>query len=98
MKFRKNIAQFNIRDAVAKVIQLQKKKASDQGIIIIPDFVNISRFQQSVELDSIFSPVMISDEARIVQVLLGLQSNALKYTEKGEIRISVEVIQQKDAE
>lgn len=41
---------------------------------------------------------MISDEARIVQVLLGLQSNALKYTEKGEIRISVEVIQQKDAE
>lgn len=51
VKFRKNIAQFNIRDAVAKVIQLQKKKASDQGIIIIPDFVNISRFQQSVELD-----------------------------------------------
>lgn len=36
-----------------------------------------------------FSPLIRSDEHRIMQVLLGLQSNALKFTEKGSVNIQV---------
>ena len=32
------------------------------------------------------------DENRVMQVLLGLQSNALKFTEKGKVHIKVEII------
>jgi two-component system aerobic respiration control sensor histidine kinase ArcB len=37
------------------------------------------------------SPMISSDENRIMQVLLGLQSNALKFTEKGKVQIDVQI-------
>ena len=38
-----------------------------------------------------FSPFITHDEHRIKQVLLNLQSNALKYTQEGEIKIIVSI-------
>ena len=38
-----------------------------------------------------YSPLIIHDEHRIKQVLLNLQSNALKYTQKGEVKIIVSI-------
>ena len=38
-----------------------------------------------------FSPYVIHDEHRIKQILLNLQSNALKYTQEGEIKIIVSI-------
>ena len=38
-----------------------------------------------------FSPVIKSDEQRIMQVLLGLQSNAIKFTRKGKLKIHVSI-------
>jgi signal transduction histidine kinase len=37
------------------------------------------------------SPVILSDEQRLMQVLLNLQSNALKFTQKGKVEIKLEV-------
>ena len=37
------------------------------------------------------SPVMFSDEQRLMQVLLNLQSNALKFTPKGKVEILVSI-------
>ena len=35
--------------------------------------------------------MIISDEDRIMQVLLGLQSNALKFTTEGKVQIDVSI-------
>ena len=40
--------------------------------------------------------MIISDRQRIMQVLLGLQSNALKFTEKGKVEIEVKIKQDND--
>ena len=39
-----------------------------------------------------------TDEQRVMQVLLCLQSNAIKFTQKGSITIQVEIIQVEDQE
>lgn len=36
--------------------------------------------------------MIYSDENRVMQVILGLQSNALKFTEKGSVQIKVEIV------
>ena len=78
-KFRTNIDQFNIVDAVKKVMDVQRKQAKDRGIDLISDFQNV-----------VGNPIIVCDEQRIKQVLLGLQSNALKFTERGFVKIIVE--------
>jgi signal transduction histidine kinase len=42
--------------------------------------------------ENISSPIIKCDENRVMQVLLGLQSNALKFTEKGHVHIKVQII------
>jgi signal transduction histidine kinase len=38
-----------------------------------------------------YSPLIRTDEQRVMQVLLGLQSNALKFTTEGRVTIFVEM-------
>ncbi len=58
--------------------------AKDQGIEFISNFINIAEDQNLVTFE-LENPVIISDENRIKQVLLGLQSNALKFTQQGKV-------------
>ena len=78
-KFRTNIDEFNIMDAVKKVMDVQMKQAKDRGMNLIADFSDVENNQ-----------MVISDEQRIKQVLLGLQSNAIKFTERGYVKIIVQ--------
>jgi signal transduction histidine kinase len=57
----------------------------------LSEFVNIGEDAEGTVLNS---PIVKSDEQRIMQVLLGLQSNALKFTLKGRVVNRVEILEQ----
>ena len=69
---------------------MQQKKAQDKGIIFGVNFIGITLSDESLVKGH--SPNICCDEHRVMQVLLGLQSNALKFTQKGEVSTEVEII------
>jgi signal transduction histidine kinase len=80
-KFRKNFRRFNIRETVEKVMSIQLKSADDKGVRLYADYNNIAEDEEESKYDEgKLSPIIYSDEQRVMQVLLSLQSNALKYT------------------
>ena len=95
-KFRKNITRFNIRKSIEKVVSIQKLKADSKGLSMPIVFENIAESQEAYHrnflVDGKYSPIISSDESRIMQVLLGLQSNALKFTAKGHVKIIVRIV------
>ena len=88
-KFRTNLEEFDIIEAVKDVMMIQQRKADDNKIKLFANFVNISKIEQD-NLGS-FSSLIVTDKQRIMQVLLCLQSNALKFTHEGEVEIIVEI-------
>jgi two-component system, autoinducer 2 sensor kinase/phosphatase LuxQ len=88
-KFRTNLEEFDIIEAVKDVMMIQQRKADDNKIKLFSNFVNISKIEQD-NLGS-FSSLIVTDKQRIMQVLFCLQSNALKFTHEGEVEIIVEI-------
>ena len=86
-KFRKNNLVFNIKDAIEKVMSIQRQKAKDKNLEFDAAFINIGNEEEGQE-----SPMICCDEHRIMQVLLGLQTNALKFTKRGRVQTNVEII------
>ena len=88
--------EFNIISAVEDVMLIQQRKAEDNNIRLYATFENISKDNQERELGHEFlgdqhSCMINTDQQRVMQVLLGLQSNALKFTQNGEVNIRVRV-------
>ena len=63
---------------------IQMKQAQDRGIALLVEY----KISNNMFINS--------DEARIKQVLMGLQSNALKFTEKGFVKIIVDIERVRD--
>ena len=101
-KFRKNVGLVNIRDIVQKVMSIQMSKARNRGIKLMADFVNIcdqiADEQDSDGSEIKFSPFVMTDGHRITQLLLNLQSNALKFTKEGQVVIRVEIEHNEDTD
>lgn len=59
------------------------------------EFKNIAvsheAFGRNFMIDGKHSPEVRTDESRIMQILLGLQSNALKFTTQGHVKTIVSV-------
>ena len=89
-KFRQNFTKFNIRDTIEKVMCIQRQKAKDKKLGFGVKFRGINKSDSSLLMGH--SPIISCDEHRIMQVLLGLQSNALKFTQEGEVQTLVEII------
>lgn len=69
---------------------IQRHKAEEQGINFLSKFVNIAESEEEATL-GMRSPYICTDEDRVMQVLLGLQSNAIKFTQVGRIQIDVSI-------
>ena len=61
------------------MIAVQIDQAKGKGVKLYAEFVEIDES----------NAMIFSDKQRIQQVLLGLQSNALKFTIEGEVKIRV---------
>jgi len=68
---------FNLSEVLQHVVRVMQPRAEEKGL------------ELKVNLDKNIAPVLIGDSHRINQVLLNLISNAVKFTEKGGVTISV---------
>lgn len=91
-KFRKNITRFNIRESIEKVMDMQRAKTEEQGLDFFSNFTNIALSDREAVL-GFKSPFICTDMDRVNQVLLGIQSNAIKFTEEGKIEVRVSIVQ-----
>ncbi|MFA6408663.1 MAG: response regulator [Gammaproteobacteria bacterium] len=71
--------KFNMKDAFNKVILLQKAKAATKKLNLVYDY------------DKKLAEYIVGDPVRLQRILLELTSNALKFTSKGEVKISVKL-------
>jgi len=90
-KFRKNITKFDLRECIEKVMCIQRQKAEEKSIDFNVRYINFGEDQSEGEIGDLFSYVLKTDEQRVMQVLLGLQSNALKFTSQGHVTIVAEI-------
>lgn len=86
--FRPNYHEFNIRDAIEEVMLIQKQKAADKNLEFNVRFKDIGGIDDKIKATS---PIINCDEHRVMQVLLVLQANALKFTQKGKVETVVEI-------
>ena len=74
--------QFRIEEITNNTIELFQSKADEKSISLI------------LENDSNIPEFVTGDPTRLTQILNNLISNAIKFTEKGEVRLSIRLISQ----
>jgi len=74
-----NIA-FDLNQIIKEVVTLHTLKAEQQGVSLV------------IQVDDKLPDSLMGDPTRLRQVMVNLVSNALKFTEQGEVKISIEVV------
>ena len=74
---------FNLRSTVDYLMDQMSFRSLEKGIEILSD------------VEDTIPPVLIGDESRLIQVLVNLMGNAVKFTSEGEVVLKVEIEQQK---
>jgi PAS domain S-box-containing protein len=73
-------ADVNLREMVHRIISSMRYKAAEKDIYLQPD------------IDATLPTFVIADSARLIQILLNLVSNAIKFTDTGGITIGLKVL------
>ena len=76
---------FEPNEVVEKALQVMMYKAEEKGIGLSKKIIGEA-----------LSPILIGDPYRINQVILNLISNSIKFTEKGGVTLSCELLQDND--
>jgi two-component system, sensor histidine kinase len=71
--------EFDCRQTLGDVINLLSERASRKGLVLM------HRTERNVP------EVVVGDQSRVKQVLMNLVGNAIKFTERGEVRVSMSV-------
>jgi signal transduction histidine kinase/ligand-binding sensor domain-containing protein/ActR/RegA family two-component response regulator len=74
-KFQIDRAEFDLEEACESVAQLLSSRANEKGLLLVVDY------------EPRMPRVLSGDAARIRQILTNLVGNALKFTDRGEIRL-----------
>ncbi|QHS54578.1 PAS domain S-box protein [Mucilaginibacter sp. 14171R-50] len=77
-------AKVDIREMIQSIIGSMKYKAHEKNIYL------------TQTIDTAVPAVVIGDRARLVQILLNLVSNSVKFTSRGGVNIDLKVIEQND--
>ncbi|OZG71814.1 hypothetical protein BTA51_19510 [Hahella sp. CCB-MM4] len=78
--------EFNLIDTTCTLISSVALKAQEKGLELITDFSGVQQ------------PFVIGDPHRLKQILMNLLGNAIKFTSKGEIEVTVSTRQLGDSE
>jgi TMAO reductase system sensor TorS len=73
--------EFDCRQAVSDVVALLSERASRKGLVLM------HRTERNVP------EAVIGDPSRVKQVLTNLVGNAIKFTERGEVRVSMSLVE-----
>lgn len=76
-KMELEVASYNIRDMVAHLQHLLVIRAREKGLAF------------TIAIDDEIAPYLTGDEIRTQQILLNLLGNAIKFTDKGEIALTI---------
>ncbi len=75
---------FKMSDSISAMLQLFETKIQEKNLQLIREY------------DSRISEILIGDPVRLHQIILNLVSNAVKFTNKGKITVSVNLIHEND--
>ncbi|WP_218814556.1 PAS domain-containing sensor histidine kinase [Rickettsiella endosymbiont of Dermanyssus gallinae] len=78
--------RFNLREVLEQIIRLNKSQAVVKGL------------ELSLDYDETIPVYLIGDSFRVQRVILELLTNALKYTDKGSIKVSACLVKNKKRE
>lgn len=77
-------ADFTLKQCINDVVFMQKQVASEKGISL------------DVALDQEIPPVLRGDQLRIKQILNNLLGNAVKFTKRGAISVTAQILERHD--
>lgn len=75
---------FNLPNALIQILQMVEPQAFDKGL------------ELTLDIDKLVPKRVIGDPTRLRQVILNLVGNAIKFTEVGSIKVTVEPCQKQD--
>jgi CheY-like chemotaxis protein len=70
------------KDVVKNSIKITQFKAESKGVLL------------TSEIDNNIHPVLMGDPVRLNQILINLIGNAIKFTEKGEVKVRVKMLEE----
>lgn len=75
---------FKMESSITSMVHLFERKIQEKNVVL------------NVAYDPLIPPILVGDPIRLHQIIINLLSNAVKFTSKGEITISVRIINETD--